>query len=112
MLEEVDSLESSSINVDLIVEETEEQPVVPVIIEKEREDLESVQYFVQRGEEVSTKTLKFSPIEMIFGDRCMDSLHDTVTPMTFNSDYREHRFEDDNIFSLTNFYGSQRRYYY
>jgi len=120
LLEEVETLESNSISVDSLIDEEAQAKVQPkeqveapvVIMEKEREDLESLQFFVQKGDELSTKTVKFSPIEMIFGDRSFDSLHDTVTPMTFCTDYREHRFEDDNIFSLTNFYSSQRRYFY
>jgi hypothetical protein len=81
----------------------------------EREDVESVQFFVQKGEEVFAKTVKFSPIDMHFGDRCFDSLCETVTPVYYHSeytDYRERRFEEDNYFSLTNFYGNQRRYFY
>jgi len=110
LLEEVNSLETSSFTVDNIVEEE-----APKIVVKEREDLESVQFLVQQGEELVAKTMKFSPIDMFFSDKCFDSLCETVTPNYYNSDYsdyREHRFEDDNIFSLTNFYGTQRRYYY
>jgi len=117
LLEEVESLESSSISVDNIIEEPEEevqQVVAPKIVLREREDVESVQFLVQKGEEVFAKTMKFSPIDMFFGDKCFDSLCETVTPNFYHNDftdYREHRFEDDNMFSLTNFYGNQRRYY-
>jgi len=125
LLEEVDTLESSSISVDSLAEEpkaltTTTTPITtissvntsPVVSAIEREDIESVQFFVQKGEEVFAKTVKFSPIDMHFGDRCFDSLCDTVTPYYDYSDYREHRFEEDNVFSLTNFYGNQRRYFY
>jgi len=126
LLEEVDTLESSSISVDNLAEESPKaltsttttistaitSPVNNVI---EREDVESVQFFVQKGEEVFAKTVKFSPIDNFFGDRCFDSLCETVTPVYCHSeytDYREHRFEEDNVFSLTNFYGNQRRVFY
>jgi hypothetical protein len=123
LLEEVDTLESSSISVDTLAEESPKALTItttttaissPVVEIMEREDVETVQFFVQKGEDVFAKTVKFSPIDMHFGDRCFDSLCDTVTPVYFHSeytDYREHRFEEDNVFSLTNFYGNQRRFY-
>jgi len=130
LLEEVDTLESSSISVDTLAEETPKALTItapttistvttaattPVVNTIEREDVESVQFFVQKGEEVFAKTLKYSPIDMHFGDRCFDSLYDTVTPVYYHAeytDYRERRFEEDNFFSLTNFYGNQRRVFY
>jgi len=130
LLEEVDTLESSSISVDSLAEETPKALTTtntttttiistvtpsPVVSVMEREDVESVQFFVQKGEEVFAKTVKFSPLDMHFGDRCFDSLCDTVTPIYYHADftdYREHRFEEDNVFSLTNFYGNQRRVFY
>jgi hypothetical protein len=119
LLEEVDNIHTSSIQLDTTNEELlQEIPEIIQDFEEEREDLERLQFFVQNGPELYTKTLKISPIEVFFdmdGHGQGDQLYEKVTPFHCSSEFtdrREHQFEDDNIFSLTYFNGYNRRLFY
>jgi len=117
LLEEVDSIEtSSSVQVDNLGEEAE----VEVEIAKEEEvsldegDRESLQFFVQKGEELFSKTLKFSPIDNFFNMGGIEQefqLFEKITPLT-SLDRKEYRYEEEDIYSLTSFMGRNSRQIY
>jgi hypothetical protein len=119
LLEEVENEQSCSIQLDIIHDDLlQEIPENIQEFEEEREDLERLQFFVQNGPELFSKTVKISPIEYYFdmdGHSQCDQLYEKVTPFHCSSeliDRREHQFEDDNIFSLTYFNGYNRRLFY
>jgi len=99
------------------VEQPENNLPVPIIsedpIDEEEEERESFQFFVQKGDQLLSKTLKISNLDIFFDFRGEDQeaqLFEKITPTSFNKgEYRE----EEDIYSLTSFIrGNSRPIYY
>jgi len=82
-------------------------------IPRDEDERESFQFFIQKGDQLLSKTLNIPNIDMFFECKGMDQeaqLFETITPMSANR--IEYRYEEEDIYSLTSFLGGNNRNIY